>query len=177
MGFFDSSFLIWALPVSAAIGIIQLVTCCIMLMAQRSLKQEAAALNKETFGLLRRFEGLTASKREKILKEYDRMLEELSNRLPTTIAAQASQRIFETESRILNRLAELEPILKEDKLSQNRMDELIRSMEQLEETLVGSTAETVKKVFLETRSSLFNEEDQLGPPPSRIAWSQPREIL
>lgn len=177
MAFPDSSFLLWALPISAAIGIVQLLTCCLLLMAQRSLKQEAAALNKETFGLLRRFEGLTASKREKILKEYDRMLEELSNRLPTTIAAQASQRIFETESRILNRLAELEPVLKEDKMSQNRMDELIRSMEQLEEALVGSTAETVKKVFLETRSSLFSEDGQIENMTSRIAWSQPREIL
>lgn len=159
------------------VGLVQILVSVFLYAAYRSMRREITGINKETFGLLRKLEGLTASKREKVLREYDRMLEDLSNRLPTTIAAQASEKIFETESRILTRLAELEPILKEDKASQRRMDELIKTMEQLEQSLVASTAETVKKVFVESRSNLFDDE-QNGPLLSPvIAWSHTRDVL
>lgn len=111
------------------------------------------------FGLVRRIEALTSNRRELMVKQFDRMLANLSTRLPSTIAAQASQRIFETESKILTRLAELEPNLKKDEISRRKMDDLIRSMEGLEQTIVALTAEAVRKVMVESRSDLLDAEN------------------
>lgn len=127
--------------------------------AMRRHSREQSQTNREIFGLVRKLEGLTASKRELMLKRYDKILDELSHRLPPTIASQASQQIFETESRILARLADLEPGLKGDQSAQKKMDELIRSMEKLEHTLVSSTADTVQKVLADNRAALFNSSE------------------
>jgi hypothetical protein len=93
-----------------------------------------------------------------MVKHYDKILEGLTARIPTTVAAQASNLILETESKILARLAELEPNLKDDEGSRKKMDELITTMEKLERTLVSSAADTVQKAMAEGRRSLFEEE-------------------
>lgn len=141
----------------AALALLQLALALyVFVMTQRAAK-DRARLHQEMFGLLKKTEGLLAGKREQILREYDKLLEQLSQRLPATIAAQASTCIFETESKILSRLAELEPALKKEDLSSGRMDELIKSMEKLEETLVRSAADTVERVLVESRSGLFRD--------------------
>src|SRR5688572_10532040 len=78
-----------------------------LVLALRSANRERHALHKELFGLTRKIEGLTAHRREQVLKHYDKILDSLSVRIPTTVASQASQLIFDTESKILARLAEL----------------------------------------------------------------------
>jgi len=130
-----------------------------MFIALRSSSKERAVLNKEMFGLLRKIEGLTSSRREQMLKHYDKILANLSTRLPTTIAAQASTMIFETESKILARLAELEPQLNKNGSDKRKMDELIQSMENLEQTIIALTSETVRKVMVDSRRTLLDDEN------------------
>ena len=91
-------------------------------------------------------------------KQFDKILSDLALRLPPTIAAQAGQTIFETESRILSRLAELEPDLKNDHQSREKMDDLIKSMEALETTIVTVTADTVQNIMASNRQAIFDDE-------------------
>ena len=138
--------------------IVQLFTSLYMALSLRSASRERNSLNKEMFGLVKRIEAMTSSRREQMLKHYDKILSNLAMRLPPTIAAQASQTIFETESKILARLAELEPALQNDEIGKRKMEELIKSMESLEQTVVTITSEAVRKVMLESRSDLMEED-------------------
>lgn len=146
------------LGAAAALVFLQLILAVYMLASLRVASRERAELNKEMFGLLRKIEGLTATRREQMLKHYDKILENLSTRLPPTIAAQASATIFDTESKILARLAELEPAFAKDDASRRKMDELIKAMENLEQTIVALTADTVRKVMVESRRNLLDDE-------------------
>lgn len=139
--------------------VIQLFTSIYMALSIKAASRERNALNKEMFGLVKRIEALTSSRREQMLKHYDKILSSLAMRLPPTIAAQASTIIFETESKILSRLAELEPGFKNNEAARRKMDELIRSMENLEQTVVNITSEAVRKVMLESRSDLMEVEN------------------
>ncbi len=126
-------------------------------LALRGASRERAEANKELFGLVRRIEALTANRREQMLQHYDGLLQSLSLRLPALVASHASQQIFETESRILSRLAELEPNLKNDEPSRRKMDELIRTMEGLETTIIHLTTDAVEKIMVEGRRELLEE--------------------
>ncbi len=128
-----------------------------VLFVLRSASKERQQMNKEMFGILRKIEGLTSHRREQMLKQYDKILDTLSTRLPPTLAAEAGKLIFEMESRILSRLAELEPNLKHDKDAKRKLNELICQMEQLEKTVVNLTSDTVHSVLAERRSELFRE--------------------
>lgn len=136
----------------------QLLMIIFLTFALRAANRERAELHRQMFGVLKKIEGLTANKREQMLKHYDQMLEELSLRLPPTIAAQASQSIFEAESKILKRLAELENQPKHDQERQQKMDELLKTMEQLEHSLVTLTADTVQTVMTDSRKTLLSNE-------------------
>lgn len=153
---FDQNF--FFASVLGASVILQLLLSVYMLITIRLASRERSQLNREMFGLLKKIEGLTAHKREAMLKHYDGILEDLSRRLPPTVAAEAGQMIFDMESKILSRLAELEPDLKSDESGLKKMDSLIRSMEGLESTLVALTADTVRNVMISRRSELFEEE-------------------
>ena len=138
---------------------LQLLLSIFMFAALRNSAKSRAQLDREMFGLVKKIEGLTAHRREQMLKHYDKILETLSSRLPPTIAAQTSQVIFETESKILARLAELEPNLSGDEAGRRKMDELIRTMEKLEQTIVVLAADTVRNVMVESRRNLIEQED------------------
>lgn len=138
---------------------VQILFTIFLLRFITSARKERSELHKEIFGLVRKLEGLTASKREQMLKHYDTILDDLTHRLPPTIAAQAGEIIFETESKILSRLAEIEPNLKEDERGKQKMDQLIKSMENLEGTIVRLTADAVQDVFAESRKNLFEDKD------------------
>jgi hypothetical protein len=86
------------------------------------------------------------------------MLETLATRLPPAVAAQTSKLVVETESRIITRLAELEPDLKSNSESQKKMDELIKQLEHLEETLVSTASDAVRTVMLDSRRALFDDD-------------------
>jgi len=160
----DTTLLV-AVILGAAV-VLQFVLGIYMAASLRIASCERARLNKEMFGLLRKIEGLTAGRREQMLKHYDTILDEISNRLPPTVAAEAGQMIFEMESKILSRLAELEPNLGEDEASLKKMEGLIKSMEGLEATLVSLTANTVRSVMASRRRDLFydpiSDEEQLA---------------
>lgn len=136
---------------------LQSIVALVTLVTLRSAGRERYQLNKEMFGLLRKLEGLTAQRREQMLKHYDQILETLSAQLPPTIANRARETIFEAESKILTRLAELEPNLKSDKEARRKMDELLNSVEKMEQTIVALAAETVHKVMVESRRELMDE--------------------
>ena len=144
------------------IGALLVVLMAATLFSLRASQRERLLLNREIYGMLKKIEGLTATKREQVMKHYDKMLESLAVRLPATVAAHASQTIFETESKILSRLAELEPNLRGDEVSKRRMNELIKTMENLENTIVCLTSDTVKKVMLESRRDVLEDSDSLA---------------
>jgi len=154
-GDFGSSLIV----IFIAVTLFQFLLAIYMAFSLRLAARERNELHKEMYGLLRKLEGLTATRREQMLKHYDKILESLSIRLPPTIAAQASATIFETESKILARLAELEPHAIKDDTSRRKMDELIKSMENLEQTIVALTAETVRKVMVDSRRNFIEEDD------------------
>lgn len=150
--------------VPAAVGIIFsifFITNILTLFSLRSASKERQALNKELFGLMKKIEGLTSSRREQMLRHYDSLLEVLSTKLPTAVAAQTSQIIFDTEAKILTRLAEIEPNLNNDEKGKEKLNELIRSMEGLERTLVNLTSDAVRDVMVEGRRSLFAGDSEL----------------
>lgn len=142
----------------AALFVLQSCLAVYLLSSLRNARKERAALHREMYGLVRKLEGLTSGKREQMAKQFDKILSELSLRLPPTIAAQAGQTIFETESRILSRLAELEPDLKNDEQSREKMDDLIKSMESLETTIVTVTADTVQNIMAANRQAIFEDD-------------------
>lgn len=146
---------------------VQLGVALFVFLALRMTSKDVARLNREMFGLVKKLEGLTASRREQILKQYDQMLQVLSARIPPTIAQHTSNVIFEAESKILARLAELEPNLKGDEAGRRKMDELIASMESLEKTIVTLAADTVRQVMAESRRNLFDDDNV--PPVSLAA--------
>lgn len=137
--------------------ILQALLAFYMAINLRVSAQERRVLHTELLALTMKLEGLTAHRREVMVKHYDRMLQTLTVRLPSSIAAHAGQAIFDTESRIISRLAELEPNLQSDGEAQQKMDELIQSMEGLERTLVALTSDAVTQVMNEGRRSLLDD--------------------
>lgn len=126
-----------------------------MLMYIRASGRESSALNRETFGLVKKLEGLTATKREQMLLHIDKLLEDLEISLPNSISKEAGQRIYEVESRILSRLAELEQLLEKDPYSKQKIEDLIKSVEGMERSVITAAAQQAKKVVLDNRNSLF----------------------
>lgn len=149
----------FGLTILSAVLLAQSALAIYMAFCLRIASRERARINKELFGLVKRIEGLTSNRREQMLKQYDKILANLAVRLPTIIAANAGHTILETENKILTRLAELEPNLKTDENGRKKMDELIRSMENLEQTIVALTAETVRQVMVDSRSDLLEDEN------------------
>ena len=149
-----SNFTEWLMAVAA----VQLIVALYMFFSMRAASRERAALSKEMFGLMKKIEGLTARRREQALVQFDRVLDALSVRLPTAIASKVSDLVFETERQILSRLAEIEPSLKDNAGDREKMEELICSMEKLEETVVAITSDSVQQVMMDSRRSLFQED-------------------
>lgn len=151
----QSTFQIGAFLLAVTV-LLQIVMALYVSGTMRIASRERNALNKEMFGLLKKLEGLTSTRREQTLRHYDKLLETLTHRLPPIVASHASDTISEMEAKILQRLAELEPNL-EDSVSRQKMDGLIKTMEHLEQTLVALTADTVQQVLSEGRRSLLDD--------------------
>lgn len=145
-----------------ALSIFQLLISIILVSSVKNLNKETHALLREAFGCLRKIEGLTASRREQLQRQYDKIMEQLTARLPVIIASQASASIFETEKKILTRLAELEPNLKNDVTAQRKLNELIKSMEDLEQTVVNLTSESVRKVLADSKGDFFPDDERMA---------------
>lgn len=149
---------------SVGVGVFIALLFSVNLFALWSLKaasRERQTLNKELYGLVKKIEGLTSTRREQMLKHYDGLLEVLSTKLPMAVATHTSQIIFDTEAKILTRLAELEPNLQSDERGKEKLDDLIKSMEGLERTIVNLTSDAVRNVMVEGRRSLFEGDSEL----------------
>lgn len=123
----------------------------------RTARAELHGATRELLSLTKRLEGLTALRRERMVRHYDAMLATLSTRLPTSVASQVSPLVVEAEAKILRRLEELEPAMTDEGAKQ-KMSDLVKSMERLEHTIVSLTADTVQQVMHEGRRSLLEEE-------------------
>jgi len=124
----------------------------------RRLAREVLAANREMFGLTKKMEAMTASRRAHFVHEYDKIVNQLLRKLPANIAAKAGDSIFTTQKQILTRLAELEQLAGTDRESRKQMEEIILSMEQLEAQLVRVTADTVIEVMSDTRKRILEDE-------------------
>lgn len=141
--------------------LIQVLVFTCMLRVLGKAQKERTEIHREIFGLVKKIEGYTAQRREQMLKHYDKVIEKLANHIPTAIAAEAGTVIFETESKILQRLAEIEPNLRQDKEAKKKLDDLICNMENLEHTIINLTSDAVQKIMLDGRKTLIEEEHKL----------------
>jgi hypothetical protein len=154
---FDS-YQVFALTV-AFFSALQLITALFILIVLYRAAKERQEVNRNTFGLLKKIEGLVARKQEKLLEEYDSVLEDLQREIPKAISKKAGLAIYEAERKILTRLAELEPDLKNDKTAINKMNELIKNMEALEASVIHIASEVVKEELLSKRKDIFSDKD------------------
>ena len=123
----------------------------------RAGREKSEAVGKELYGTLKKIEGMLAGRRAQILKEYDKMVQSLSLRLPTVIASNAGDRIFETERNLLQCLAEIDPLIKEEN-HKEKLDELIRNMESLQDMISSLVTDTVRKVLEEARTEIASDD-------------------
>lgn len=137
--------------------IVAIAVTVFIVLHLRATAQRHDRLHNQTFALMKKVEGFTAPKREEVLRNFDELLERLRTELPHQLTAEVGERIFEAETKILSRLAELEPNLAEDEVARRKMEELIRSMEQLEAKITVTAVDAVISVLRDTRHTLFIE--------------------
>ena len=133
------------------------VGCYFLIVAKRHQNQ-VAQVHYDLFGLMRKIEGLSSSKRALVQFQLDSLLETLIKQLPTRIATQAGEQIFDTESQMLRALSELGPDLKGNIALQQRLEALVQSMGNLESTIVSLTNETVRQAMLDAKHLLLRDE-------------------
>ncbi len=152
------------LALTCLVLVFQALILSITLFKTHSAHVERRELYHELFILMRKIENLSESKRGMVLHQFDNLLDSLIKQLPTRIAAEAGERIFETESQLLRALAEIEPAIGADQRSQLRLEHLVQSMENLEATVVSLTCESVRQAMLDVRESLFAQESANAAP-------------
>jgi hypothetical protein len=138
---------------------LNLITTACLFLYFRSASSKIEKLTRETYGLYRKIEGLTADERGRFKIQFSELKQTLTKELPPTIAAKAGTLIFEAESEVLRRLAEIEPNIRGDREAQKKMHDLIQKMEKLEATLIGATSDAVRSV-LEQREESYTERAQ-----------------
>lgn len=149
------------IQVMIGVGVLCALNFIGVLYTLYSLKKssiESTRINRETFGLLKKVEGLVARKQERLTREYDQLLEKMATQVPIIVAREAGKEVFEAEKYVLTRLAELEPALSEDAISLQKMETIIKTMEGLENVVIQSTARAVESILVEKRKSLFDQE-------------------
>lgn len=153
---FNSGSLI--LGLTCVVLLFQTLILAITLLKTQRAHREREDLYKELFALMRKIEGMSAGKRAMVLHQFDNLLDSLVKQLPTRIAVEAGERIFETESRLLKTLAEIEPGLSADAPGHLHLEHLIQSMENLEATVVSLTCDSVRQAMLDVRETLLNQD-------------------
>lgn len=147
-----------------AVALMQLFVCVSIRRSFRAEREERQRYYKELFGLLKKLEGLTAYRREVMLKHYDSILGGLEKELPQILGAELGESIVQTESALLSRLADLDPRLKHDPDARRKLDQLIVSMEGLEREVVKITTETVSRALSENRQHFMLEQGGAAVP-------------
>lgn len=136
---------------------IQLAVAIGVFLSLQSAARERAEYRRELTELLQKIDLLTTPTRERIIGRYDGMLADLVEQVPERVLRETGQKIFDTESRIIARLAELEPDLKRDPIGREKMNEIIESMESLESSISSIAAETVGGALRAARAELLEE--------------------
>jgi hypothetical protein len=139
------------------LGIFQVLVIVAALSLIRKTNRERKQLSKEVSQTLNKMEVMTMRDRNQLARHYDRMLESLSNRLPAVLSNKAGELIFDIEKQILAKLAKVQPGIDAD---DEEIDNLIRSMERLEDTIIAATGDVVRNTLLESRKGIFT--DTLG---------------
>ena len=114
-------------------------------------------INRETFGLLKKIEGLSAEKHERLEIALDNLLDDLMEKLPVTVAGRLGDELLQLENHVLRHLAEIDPDLASLEGENERVSKLLRSMERLEDAVVRAAADTVQRVLLEQKASIKGE--------------------
>jgi hypothetical protein len=107
--------------------------------------------------MVRKTEAITADEREQIVRLYDRFVQRILRRLPDELAETTEEALFRTEELILRRLAELEPNLRHDPQARTRLDDIIRSMETLNDSIIRVNVDAVERALRENRESLRHD--------------------
>lgn len=147
-------------PHTAAIAALictQLALALGVLLSLRSAATERREHRQEIAAMVQKIELLTAPTRERVIGRYDGMLANLVEKIPEKVMRETGQKIFDAESRIIARLAEIEPNLKRDPVSREKMNEIIESMESLESSVSAIAAETVDDALRAAREELLDE--------------------
>lgn len=150
------------LVLSCVILTLQGVILAAMFFKTNRAHRERELLYRELFALMQKIESMSAGKRGMVLHQFDNLLDSLVKQMPSRIAVEAGERIFETESQFLKTLSELEPGLISDPSSQRRIEQLVQSMENLEATVVSLTCESIRQAMLDVRQSLLAQDAASG---------------
>lgn len=143
---------------TAGLLLLQLALALFALHRCRAAERERGQLHQELFGIMKRIEGLSTGRRALITYQFDNMLDLLIKQLPTRIASEAGQRIFDTESQILKVISEIEPGVGENGVLRERMEQVVKSMENLEAVVVSVTCESVRQAIVDVRTTLLSPE-------------------
>jgi len=140
-----------------ALVTINLLVALGVLLALRSSARERREYRREIEVMVQKIEVLTAPTRERVIGRYDGMLASLVEKIPEKVMRETGRKIFDAESRIIARLAEIEPNLKRDPVGREKMNEIIESMESLESSVSTIAAETVDDALRAAREELLDE--------------------
>ncbi len=140
-----------------ALVTINLLVALGVLLALRSSARERREHRREIEVMVQKIEVLTAPTRERVIGRYDGMLASLVEKIPEKVMRETGRKIFDAESRIIARLAEIEPNLKRDPVGREKMNEIIESMESLESSVSTIAAETVDDALRAAREELLDE--------------------
>lgn len=121
--------------------------------AARKTARERALVREEVRTLLSRIEVLTTSSRVELLRNYDALLTELSRKASEEVQLSTSDQVFALESAILRQLSEVDPELLGDQ-QRTQLDELIRTMEALEQRVANCARDAVLLAIAEHRNRL-----------------------
>jgi len=145
------------------LGFFQLLVVLAALLHLKRTRIERYEVNQSIQQMLQRLEVLNLRDRGEFVHLYEGMVESLVNRLPVMVSTRAGDAIFEIEKRVLAQLALIDPRLTS---SAQTVDDLIRSMEKLEDTVITVVASSVRDALLDSKEGIARQFpiDETGSP-------------
>jgi hypothetical protein len=134
------------------LGGFQLLVMVAALRLIRKTNRERRQFDRNVTDTLQQMEVVMMRDRNQLASHYDNMLESLSSRLPSVISTRAGDAVFEIEKQVLAKLAAVHPNLDID---DEEVDNLIRTMERLEDSVIAATGDVVRETILESRKGIF----------------------
>ena len=144
----------WVFVVIGVVGAFSLSSILVTLAVLASSARESRGLLREIFGLTKKIEGLAVTRRESLEYEFDGLTTKLSDEVPVLVARQASRILNDVESRLAFQLYELESVAPRGSEAEEKIIELIHSLDRLEETVVEATRQSITEVLARTRQDI-----------------------